>query len=82
MKKFLTAILVLAVIGLAVFWFVTMPKTIGADALVASYQPNLKNGEEMFHAGGCAGCHPGGHARRHAAEAHARRGGAPRGRAQ
>jgi len=57
MKKFLTAILVLAVIGLAVFWFVTMPKTIGAEALAADYKPDLKNGEEMFNAGGCAGCH-------------------------
>src|SRR4051812_5073758 len=57
MKKFLTVIVALAVIGLAVFWFVTMPKTIGTEALAAGYQPNLKNGEEMFHAGGCAGCH-------------------------
>ncbi len=57
MKKFLTALVVLALIGLAVFWFVTMPKTIAAEALAANYQPDLKNGEEMFHAGGCAGCH-------------------------
>ena len=57
MKKFLTAILVLAVIGLIVFWFVTMPKTIAAEALAGNYTPDLKNGEEMFNAGGCAGCH-------------------------
>lgn len=57
MKKFLTAIAVLAVIGLAVFWFVTAPKTLGADALAANYTPNLKNGEELYHASGCAGCH-------------------------
>jgi len=57
MKKFLIAIAVLAVIGLAVFWFVTAPKTLGADALAANYTPNLKNGEELYHAGGCAGCH-------------------------
>ena len=57
MKKFLTAIVVLGVIGLAVFWFVTIPKTIGAEALAANYQPDLKNGEEVYHAGGCAGCH-------------------------
>jgi mono/diheme cytochrome c family protein len=57
MKKFLTAILVLAVIGLAVFWFITSPKTIGAEALAAGYTPDLKNGEEMFNAAGCAGCH-------------------------
>jgi mono/diheme cytochrome c family protein len=57
MKKFLTVIVVLAVIGLGVFWVVTMPKTIGAEALAAGYTPDLKNGEEMFNAGGCAGCH-------------------------
>ena len=57
MKKFLIAIAVLAVIGLAVFWFVTAPQTIGQEALAANYQPNLTNGEEMFHAAGCAGCH-------------------------
>jgi len=57
MKKFLIAIAVLAVIGLAVFWFVTAPKTLGQDALAADYTANLKNGEELYHAGGCAGCH-------------------------
>src|SRR5665213_3201517 len=57
MKKFLTVIIALAVVGLVVFWFVTMPKTIGAEALAAGYTPDPKNGEEMFNAGGCAGCH-------------------------
>lgn len=57
MKKLLTVLVVLAVIGLGVFWFVTMPKTIGAEALAANYTADLKNGEEMFNAGGCAGCH-------------------------
>lgn len=57
MKKFLIALAVLAVIGLAVFWFVTAPKTIGPEVLAANYTANLKNGEEMFHAAGCAGCH-------------------------
>ena len=57
MKKFLIAIAGLAVIGLLVFWFITAPKTLAADALAANYTPNLKNGEELYHAGGCAGCH-------------------------
>lgn len=57
MRKFLIAIAILAVIGLAVFWFVTAPKTLGADVLAANYTANLKNGEELYHAGGCAGCH-------------------------
>ena len=57
MKKFLIAIAVLAAIGLVVFWFVTAPRTLGAEALAANYQPDLANGEAMYHAGGCAGCH-------------------------
>jgi len=57
MKKLLTILVVLAVIGLGVFWVVTMPKTIGAEALAANYTADLKNGEEMFNAAGCAGCH-------------------------
>jgi len=57
MKKLQTVFVVLAVIGLGIFWFVTMPKTIGAEALAANYMADLKNGEEMFNAGGCAGCH-------------------------
>ena len=57
MKKLLTVLVVLAVIGLGVFWFVTMPKTIAAEALAANYTADLKNGEEVFNAGGCAGCH-------------------------
>jgi len=56
-KKFLTAIIVLAVIGLAGFWLLTMPRTLGAEVLAADYKPNLKNGEEMFNIGGCAACH-------------------------
>jgi mono/diheme cytochrome c family protein len=43
-------------IGLAVFWFVTIPATVPASAL-ASYTPNVENGKAMFFAGGCASCH-------------------------
>lgn len=57
MKKFLVAILVLAVIGLGVAWVLTMPRTLPASVLAADYHPDLKNGEEMFNIGGCAACH-------------------------
>jgi mono/diheme cytochrome c family protein len=56
MRRFLLAVLVLAVIGAAVFWFVTIPGTVPASAL-GSYTPNLENGKTMFYAGGCASCH-------------------------
>src|SRR5262245_17440383 len=56
MRRFLLAVLVLAVIGAAVLWFITIPGTVPASAL-GSHTPNLANGKTMFHAGGCASCH-------------------------
>jgi mono/diheme cytochrome c family protein len=56
MRRFLLAVLVLAIIGAAVFWFLTIPGTVPASAL-PSHTPNLENGKTMFHAGGCASCH-------------------------
>jgi mono/diheme cytochrome c family protein len=57
LRKFGTVLIVLAVLGLAVFWLVTMPSTIPASALTADYKPSLANGETMFNIGGCAACH-------------------------
>src|SRR5256885_3202996 len=45
-----------AIVGLAVFWFVTIPATVPASAL-GTYGPDLANGKEVFYAGGCASCH-------------------------
>ena len=56
LRKLMILALILAVIGAAVFWFVTMPATVSASAL-ASHTPNLDNGKTMFYAGGCAACH-------------------------
>jgi mono/diheme cytochrome c family protein len=56
LRKVGIIVVILAVIGAAAFWFITMPATVPASAL-AAYTPNLANGERMFHAGGCAGCH-------------------------
>jgi mono/diheme cytochrome c family protein len=47
---------VVAVLGLAAFWALTIPATVPARAL-APHTPDLGNGKEMFHAGGCAACH-------------------------
>jgi mono/diheme cytochrome c family protein len=50
----LAAVVVLAALG--VFWAVTAPATVAADAL-SPRTPDLDNGKTMFFAGGCASCH-------------------------
>jgi mono/diheme cytochrome c family protein len=54
-KLFLLAIAA-AILGVAIFWFVTVPATVPASAL-GSRTSDAANGREMFYAGGCASCH-------------------------
>ena len=42
--------------GLSVFWYLTIPAVTLAGQL-PDHKANLKNGEYMFYAGGCASCH-------------------------
>jgi mono/diheme cytochrome c family protein len=56
LRKLLILVAILAVIGVAAFWIITMPASVSASALPA-YTPNLENGKTMFYAGGCASCH-------------------------
>jgi mono/diheme cytochrome c family protein len=56
LRKLVIVVIVLAVIGAAAFWIITMPASVSASALPA-YTPNLENGKTMFYAGGCASCH-------------------------
>lgn len=56
-QKILGGLIVLGIIGLGVFWFVTRPSPMPASALVADYKPNLANGETIFTIGGCVSCH-------------------------
>jgi mono/diheme cytochrome c family protein len=56
LRKLFMLALVLAVVGAAAFWFVTIPATVPASAL-GSYTPNAANGKTMFYAGGCTSCH-------------------------
>jgi len=56
MRRLLIAALLLAVIGIAVFWFVTAPQIVPPSAL-GPRTANLDNGRTMFLAGGCASCH-------------------------
>lgn len=44
------------VLGLAAFWFLTIPKTVAVAALGA-HAPDLANGRVIFIAGGCSSCH-------------------------
>jgi mono/diheme cytochrome c family protein len=54
-RLLLLAVVALAA-GLGVFWFVTIPAVVSAEALPA-YTPNVAKGETVFNAGGCASCH-------------------------
>jgi mono/diheme cytochrome c family protein len=56
LRKLALLVLIGAVIGLGVFWFVTIPATVPASAL-PQRAANLENGKTMFFIGGCASCH-------------------------
>lgn len=56
LRKLLAVAVVLAIAGLGLFWFITIPATVPASALGA-HTPNLENGRTMFYAGGCVSCH-------------------------
>jgi mono/diheme cytochrome c family protein len=56
LRKLVVLAVIAAVVGLGVFWVVTIPATVPASAL-APRTPNLDNGKTMFFAGGCTSCH-------------------------
>lgn len=56
LRKLLVGVAALVVLGFAIFWFLTIPGSVGATAL-GPHAPNLENGRTMFLAGGCASCH-------------------------
>ena len=56
LRKLVLLAIAAAVVGIAVFWFVTIPATVPASAL-ASRTPDPANGKEIFYAGGCTSCH-------------------------
>jgi mono/diheme cytochrome c family protein len=56
LRKLLIFAAIAAVIGLFVFWGLTIPATVPASAL-PQRSPNLENGQTMFYAGGCTSCH-------------------------
>src|SRR5690349_18085511 len=56
LRKLVLLAIAAAIVGLAVFWVVTIPATVPASAL-AQRTPDATNGREMFYAGGCTSCH-------------------------
>ena len=56
MRRIFLLVCAAGIIGLAAFWFLTIPQTVTAAALGA-HTPDLANGKTMFQIGGCASCH-------------------------
>ena len=56
LRRLIVLAAVAAVIGVVVFWIVTIPATVPASAL-PQRTANLDNGKTMFLIGGCASCH-------------------------
>jgi hypothetical protein len=55
LRRIFLGIVVAAVIGFAIFWWLTIPAVVPASALPA-YTPNPANGLTAFNAGGCSSC--------------------------
>jgi mono/diheme cytochrome c family protein len=56
LRKLIILAVIAVVVGLAAFWFLTIPATVPESALGA-HTPNPQNGRTMFFAGGCSSCH-------------------------
>ena len=56
LRRIFLAAIALAIAGLAVFWWLTVPAVVASSALPA-YKPDLANGLTTFNAGGCSSCH-------------------------
>jgi mono/diheme cytochrome c family protein len=56
LRRILPGFVVLAAIGLAIFWWLTIPAVVSSHSLPA-YTPDAANGLTMFNAGGCSSCH-------------------------
>lgn len=55
-RKLIAACVVLALIGLGLFWYLTIPEAVAARSL-PGHTPDLDNGKLMLAAGGCVSCH-------------------------
>ncbi|MGB8399299.1 c-type cytochrome [Bradyrhizobium sp.] len=55
-RRVLLIVVLAGVIGVGIFWWLTIPAVVLSSALPA-YQPDLANGLTTFNAGGCSSCH-------------------------
>jgi mono/diheme cytochrome c family protein len=55
-KRNFGVLVLLAALGLVVFWLLTIPRPLTAADLQA-HTPNLANGERLYNASGCHSCH-------------------------
>src|SRR5258705_5724416 len=56
LRRILLAAVVAAAVGIATFWWLTIPAAVPSNLLPA-HTPNLANGLTAFNAGGCSSCH-------------------------
>ncbi|MBC2835487.1 cytochrome c [Paragemmobacter straminiformis] len=56
MRRVLTVLCGLALLGLAAFWYLTEPAPLPADSF-AGLSPDAAHGQQVFTAAGCASCH-------------------------
>lgn len=56
-RRILIGLVLLAVVGAGIGWFITRPQTVPATELVAGYKPDIANGQVIFNAGNCSACH-------------------------
>lgn len=57
MRKLAVLVVLLAVAGGLVFWFVTAPNRLSSERLAAIGEGDVARGEQVFWAGGCTSCH-------------------------
>ncbi|SCB50304.1 Cytochrome c, mono-and diheme variants [Bradyrhizobium yuanmingense] len=55
LRRTLLAALIAAVAAFALYWWLTAPAVLAVPAPIRN--PDLANGQELFHAGGCSSCH-------------------------
>jgi mono/diheme cytochrome c family protein len=56
LRKLILLAVIAAIVGGCVFWIVTIPSSVSADAL-PPYTPDATRGQAVFNEGGCASCH-------------------------
>ena len=57
LRRIIGGIVLLGAIGAGGFLLLTAPERLPAETWAAAGEPDLANGERIFHAGGCVSCH-------------------------